>query len=292
MRDWEDTIEALLEAVPYLRRYKGKTVVVKYGGSAMLNEQLKDTVMRDLVLLRFLGIKPVLSHGGGPGINRMLDALHIPTRFVDGLRYTSEETMRVVEAVLIGQVNTGLVGLLNKFGGRAMGLSGVSGELYHCYQLRKDLGFVGEIDCVNADAVRTVQDAGFLPVVAPVGTDGEGHTYNINGDTAAAKLAGALGAEALLLLTDIEGLCNSVEQRDVIRYLNVRDVPGLKEKGVIAGGMIPKIDGCVQAIAEGVGSVHIVDGREPHSILRALFTGESVGTTIGTEHGSVGIRPA
>jgi acetylglutamate kinase len=288
--DIANKVETLMEAMPYLQQYAGKTVVIKYGGNAMINEQLKDAVMHDVVLLRLLGMKPVLSHGGGPGINSMLDKLNIPVQFINGLRYTSEDTMRVVEAVLIGQVNTELVGYLNKLGGRAVGLSGVSGEIYRCHRRSEELGFVGDVDAVNTDAIRAVQDAGFIPVIAPVGTDGQGNTYNINGDTAAGKLASALNAEKLILLTDIEGLCNSIELRDVISYLNVRDVPALKEKGTIAGGMIPKVDCCVQAIEEGVASVHIIDGRKPHSILYEAFTTENLGTTIGTARDSVGIK--
>lgn len=290
MSEITNKVETLMEAMPYLQANKGKTVVIKYGGNAMQSEQLKDAVLRDVVLMQLLGMKPVLSHGGGPGINKMMDALNIPVKFVNGLRYTSEETMRVVEAVLVGQVNTELVGFLNKLGGRAVGLSGVSGDIYHCHQRSEELGLVGDIDYVDVAAIRAVQDAGFIPVVAPVGTDGKGCSYNINGDTAAGKLASALGAEKLILLTDVEGLCNSVELHDVISYLNVRDVPMLKERGVISGGMIPKIDCCVQAIEEGVASVHIIDGRKPHSILYEAFANENIGTTIGTAQESVGIK--
>ena len=288
--DIANKVETLMEAMPYLQKYAGKTVVIKYGGNAMVSEQLKDAVMHDIVLLQLLGMRPVLSHGGGPGINKMLEKLDIPVQFIGGLRYTSEDTMRVVEAVLVGQVNTELVGFINKFGGKAVGLSGVSGDIYHCHKRSEELGFVGDIDAVNVEAIRAVQDAGFIPVVAPVGTDGCGNTYNINGDTAAGKLASALGAEKLILLTDIEGLCNSIELRDVISYLNIKDVPMLKDKGVIAGGMIPKVDCCVQAIEEGVTSVHIIDGRKPHSILYEAFTTEHLGTTIGKAQESVGIK--
>ena len=287
--DISEKVDIMLEAAPYLRRYAGKTVVIKYGGNAMISEELKEAVLQDVVLLKALGMKPVLSHGGGPGINKMLDTLGIPVKFVNGLRYTSAETMRVVEAVLVGQVNTELVGYLNKLGGHAVGLSGVSGNLYQCHQRSEELGYVGDIDRVNVKAIHALIDAGYIPVVAPVGTDGQGGTYNINGDTAAGKLASALGAEKLILLTDIEGLCNSIELRDVISYLNIRDVPALKEKGVIAGGMIPKVDCCVQAVEEGVNSVHIIDGRKKHSILFEAF-GEQQGTTIGTAQESVGIK--
>ena len=184
----------------------------------MINDELKDAVLHDVVMLKLLGLKPVLSHGGGPGINKMLEKLNIPVQFINGLRYTSEDIMRVVEMVLVGQVNTELVGRINQIGGKAVGLSGVSGDIYHCHKRSEELGFVGDIDYVNADAINAMLDAGFIPVIAPVGTDGQGNTYNINGDTAAGKLASALGAEKLVILTDIEGLCNEIKVRDVISY--------------------------------------------------------------------------
>ncbi|MBQ6161006.1 MAG: acetylglutamate kinase [Oscillospiraceae bacterium] len=283
-------VETLVEAMPYLQKYAGKVVVIKYGGNAMINEELKNAVLHDVVLLKLLGLKPVLSHGGGPGINKMLEKLDIPVKFINGLRYTSEDIMRVVEMVLVGQVNTELVGYINRLGGKAVGLSGVSGDIYHCHQRSEELGWVGDIDYVDPTAIFAMLDAGYIPVVAPVGTDGQGHSFNINGDTAAGKLASALGAEKLILLTDIEGLCNDIKLRDVISYLNVADVPMLKERGTIAGGMIPKVDCCVQAIEEGVTSVHIIDGRKPHSILYEAFTAEDLGTTIGTAQPSVGIK--
>ncbi|MBQ4425637.1 MAG: acetylglutamate kinase [Lachnospiraceae bacterium] len=284
-----NNLDALLAEHPYLRDCAGQLVVIKYGGNAMVSEELKEAVLQDIVLLKALGLKPVLSHGGGPGINAMLKKLDIPVQFINGLRYTSDETIDVVEAVLIGQVNTELVSLLQKFGGRAVGLSGVSGNMYHCHQRSEELGLVGDIDYVDTSAIHAILEAGFIPVIAPLGTDSRGLVFNINGDTAAGKLASALGADKLLLLTDIEGLCNSVEKHDVISYLNVEDVPRLKECGTISGGMIPKVDCCVTAIEEGVGSVHIIDGRKPHSILEA-FGEEDFGTTIGTARESVGIK--
>ena len=290
MSETAKKVETLIEAMPYLQKYAGKIVVIKYGGNAMINEELKNAVLHDVVLLKLLGLKPVLSHGGGPGIKKMQEKLEIPVKFINGLRYTSDDTMRVVEMVLVGQVNTELVGYINRLGGKAVGLSGVSGDIYHCHQRSEELGWVGDIDYVDPTAIFAMLDAGYIPVVAPVGTDGQGHTFNINGDTAAGKLASALGAEKLILLTDIEGLCNSIELRDVISYLNIADVPMLKEKGTISGGMIPKVDCCVQAIEEGVTSVHIIDGRKPHSILYEAFAAEDLGTTIGTERPSVGIK--
>ena len=280
MSDTAKKVETLMEAMPYLQKYAEKIVVIKYGGNAMINEELKNAVLHDVVMLKLLGLKPVLSHGGGPGINKMLETLNIPVQFINGLRFTSEDTMRVVEAVLVGQVNTELVGYINKLGGRAVGLSGVSGDIYHCHQRSEELGLVGDIDYVDPSAIHAMLDAGYIPVVAPVGTDGQGSTYNINGDTAAGKLASALGAEKLVLLTDIEGLCNSIELRDVISYLNIKDVPALKAKGTIAGGMLPKIESCCAAIREGVRKVHLVDGRMAHSLLLEIFTREGVGTEI------------
>ena len=290
MSDVAKKVETLMEAMPYLEKYQGKVIVIKYGGNAMINDELKDAVLHDVVMLKLLGLKPVLSHGGGPGINKMLEKLNIPVQFINGLRYTSEDIMRVVEMVLVGQVNTELVGRINQIGGKAVGLSGVSGDIYHCHKRSEELGVVGDIDYVNADAINAMLDAGFIPVIAPVGTDGQGNTYNINGDTAAGKLASALGAEKLVILTDIEGLCNDIKVRDVISYLNIQDVKALKDKGTIAGGMIPKVDCCVEAIEEGVTSVHIIDGRKPHSVLYEAFTTEGTGTTIGTAQPSVGIK--
>ena len=221
---------------------------------------------------------------------KMLEKLNIPVEFIEGLRYTSADIMRVVEMVLVGQVNTELVGFINKLGGKAVGLSGVSGDIYHCHQRDEVHGYVGDIDYVDPKPIFAMLDAGYIPVIAPVGTDGQGHTFNINGDTAAGKLASALGAEKLVILTDIEGLCNDIKIRDVISYLNIEDVKALKDKGTIAGGMIPKVDCCVQAIEEGVTSVNIIDGRKPHSVLYEAFTNEGTGTTIGTAQPSVGIK--
>jgi len=283
-------VETVLEALPYLNKYAGKVVVIKYGGNAMINEELKANVIKDVVLLKAMGLKPVLCHGGGPGINKMLEQLDIPVKFMNGLRYTSAEIIRVVEMVLIGQVNSELVGRISAQGGKAVGLSGISGNLFQCVQRSEELGFVGDVVKVNAEPVLAMLDAGFIPVVAPVGTDGQGNSFNINGDTAASKLAGALKAEKLMILTDIEGLCNDIKTRDIISYLNVADVQGLKDQGTIAGGMIPKVDCCVQAIDEGVTSVHIIDGRQPHSMLYEAFSNEGLGTTVGTAQPSVGIK--
>lgn len=266
-----------------------KIIVIKYGGNAMINEALKDAVMEDLVSLRERGFMPVLSHGGGPGIKEMQGKLGLESRFVDGLRYTDEPTLRVAEAVLAGQVGTELAALLLKKGGKAAAVSGVAAGLYHCRPMDEKYGLVGEIDHVDTSVPDALMEAGIIPVVAPLGVDDDGQVYNINGDTAASLLAAALKADKLVLLTDIAGLCNSIEELDVISYLNTGDVPYLKEKGVISGGMLPKIDGCVQAIENGVGSVHIIDGRVPHSLI-SLVEGDPIGTAIGTEKASIGIK--
>lgn len=284
--------KAIEDLLPCLERYAGKVVVIKYGGNAMIDDDLKTAVLQDVAALRLLGMRPVLCHGGGPGINRMLGQLDIPVRFIDGLRYTSADIIRVVEMVLIGEVNTELVGRINQLGGQAVGLSGVSANIFLCEKRRGrvDLGYVGDITRVNTAPILTLLDAGYIPVVAPVGTDGQGQTYNINGDTAAGKLAGALRADHLMLLTDIEGLCNDIKLRDVIPYLNVDDVPALKDQGTIAGGMIPKVDCCVQAVEEGVASVHIIDGRRPHIVLDKLLGAGALGTTVGRASPSVGVK--
>lgn len=290
--DIETKVATLMEAMPYIKKYSGKTIVVKYGGNAMINEELKNAVIQDVVMLKLLGMKPVLVHGGGPGINQMLEQLQIEVEFINGLRKTTGGVIDVVQMVLVGKINNELVSLINKAGGVAAGLSGISANMLLCEkkQGEVDLGFVGEVVKVNVDPINALLDAGYIPVVSPVGTDGKGQSYNINADIAAGKIAGALQAEKFMLLTDIEGLCNDIKVRDVISYLNVKDVQGLKDKGTIAGGMIPKIDCCVQAIEEGVTSVHIIDGRKPHSIIFEAFTNEGIGTTVGTAQESVGIK--
>ena len=285
-----DRAHVLVQAMPYIKKWAGETIVVKYGGNAMINPELKEAVMNDIVLMQLVGVNVVLVHGGGPEISGMLKKIGKESRFVGGMRYTDAETMDIVQQVLAGKVNKDLVQLLENTGGKAVGLSGVSGDIYHCHQRDEVHGYVGDIDYVDPKPIFAMLDAGYIPVIAPVGTDGQGHTFNINGDTAAGKLASALGAEKLVILTDIEGLCNDIKIRDVISYLNIEDVKALKDKGTIAGGMIPKVDCCVQAIEEGVTSVNIIDGRKPHSVLYEAFTNEGTGTTIGTAQPSVGIK--
>lgn len=266
----------------------GRTIVIKYGGNAMISDALRLAVMEDVSVLQQAGAKVVVLHGGGAGISEMLKKLNIPSHFVNGSRYTSSEILRIAKMIMVGEISTDLVTDLLALGCRAAAVSGVSGGLLHCHQLSEEMGLVGEIDHIFLEPLVLLLNAGYVPVIAPIGTDGRGAAFNLNADTAAGKIAEALTADNFILLTDIAGLCNNIEKQDVISYLNPSDVPLLKERGVIKGGMIPKIDSCVHAVREGVGEVHIVDGRIPHCIIRAL-TGKSNGTTVGTAHASIGI---
>ncbi len=290
--DLQTKINTLMEALPGIQKMKGKTVVVKFGGNAMINEEVKNAVLQDAVILQALGVNVVLSHGGGPAINNMLETVGIESEFINGLRVTSKEVIDVVEMVLAGKVNGELVRRTIALGGKPVGISGVSGGIYQCKKKESDVdyGFVGEVIKADGEALSALTGAGFIPIVAPIGADDKGNSYNINGDTAASALASAVKADKLVILTDIEGLCNDIKIRDVISYLNIKDVPALKEKGTIAGGMIPKVDSCVEAIENGVESVHIMDGRQKHSMLFELFSDESHGTVIGTAGESVGIK--
>ena len=259
----------------------------------MINEDVKNAVIQDAVLLQSVGVQVVISHGGGPAINDLLKRLNVQSEFVNGLRVTSSEVIEAAEMVLAGKVSADLVKRVSKFGGLAVGLSGVSGDIYKCVKRAGDVdyGYVGDIVSVNPDAVFALLDNGFIPIISPIGSDDDGNSYNINGDTAAGELASALGAEKLILLTDIEGLCNDIKVKDVISYLNIKDVPKLKEIGTIAGGMIPKVDCCVSAIENGVNQVHIMDGRQAHSVLYEAFVEEGgFGTIVGEEKDSVGIK--
>jgi len=265
-----------------------ETILIKYGGNAMLDDELKKAVISDVVELS-KSYRICLCHGGGPSINKLLEKLNVKSEFINGLRYSSKEVVDVVKMALIGEVNSELVSLINAQGGRAIGISGISNKLLQCKKKESevDLGYVGEIEKVNSEVIELLLDNYYLPVIAPLGTDGI-NTYNINGDTAAGKLASAIKVDKLLLLTDIEGVCNDIKKRDVISTLNVKDIPLLKEKGIISGGMIPKIDCCIQAIEEGVKEVQIIDGRVQHIIFKALKE-EDIGTTITKERQSKGI---
>jgi len=273
----------LIDALPYIQKYSDKIVVIKYGGNAMTNKELKDAVMTDIVLLSLVGIKVVLVHGGGPEINDMLKRLNIESRFINGLRYTDEAAIEVVKMVLAGKVNKELVQLLAQHKGSAVGLCGIDGEMLVAEKKTtedgQDLGFVGEITNVNPKPILDALSNGNIPVIATVATDAEGNTYNINADTAAARIAAELGAESLILMTDIAGLLRDKDDPNtLIPKVNVSEVPYLKMQGIVSGGMIPKIDCCVEAVRRGVNGAVIIDGRVPHSILIEILSNEGVGT--------------
>ena len=271
--------EVLTAALPYIRQYTGKVVVVKYGGNAMINEQLKQQVMEDIVLLWLIGVRVVLVHGGGPEINELMDKMGKKPEFVNGLRVTDKETMDIVQMVLAGKINKTLVNLLEMKGGKAVGLSGMDGRLLQCCVKDKRLGFVGEIQKVHINPVTDLLDNGYIPVISTVGCDNSGNAYNINGDTAAAYIAGALGAKNLIMMTDIAGvLRDRNDPSTLIPEISLDDLPGLYESGVISGGMIPKVECCATALSRGVQNVVIMDGRVPHSILMELLTDEGAGT--------------
>ena len=273
--------EVLTQALPYIKRYTGKIVVVKYGGNAMVNEQLKQQVMEDIVLLWLIGVKIVLVHGGGPEINDLMTRLNKKVEFVDGLRVTDKETVDIVQMVLAGKVNKTLVNLLEMMGGKAMGISGMDGRLIECSMKDPRLGYVGKIEKVHISPVMDLLEKGYIPVISTVGCDREGNSYNINGDTAAAYIAGALQAERLIMMTDIAGVLRDKDDPEsLIPMLTVSEAGELKEQGVISGGMIPKVDCCVEAIREGVRNVTIMDGRVSHSILMELLTDEGAGTMV------------
>ena len=278
--------DVLIEALPYLRRFCGKIIVIKYGGAAMINEGVRQTVIQDLILMQQVGMKPVLVHGGGPEIDRMLKKLNKEPIFVNGLRYTDDETMEIVQMVLAGKVNKDLVELFSRMGGKAMGICGADGGLFMAKRMRKngqDLGLVGDIQEVKTEAIRMLLDNGIIPVVASLALkadEGSGF-YNINADTAAGAIAIALKAEKLILLTDVPGVMEDrADLGTLIREMDVEMAKTLMKKGVIKAGMIPKVGGCLQAIAQGVTAAHIVDGRSPHSLLVELFTDTGMGTMI------------
>ena len=275
--------KVLSEALPYFKQWCGKVVVVKYGGNAMLNEELKQAVMEDIVLLSTIGIKVVLVHGGGPEINKMLEKVGKASKFVDGLRYTDEETMEVVQMVLTGKLNKDIVGILLQKGGKAVGLSGVDSGLLRAVKTTKDLGFVGEVTQVHPEILISLLDKGFIPVVSTValGEQGDDSRYNINADTAAAKIAVALKAEKFVQLTNVPGVLRNIDDPStLIKRIEKTALGSLKATGIIAGGMIPKIDCCMTALEGGVPRTHIIDGRVPHSLLIEMFSDRGIGTMI------------
>ena len=277
--------QTLVEALPYIQKFTGKTIVIKYGGNAMISEELRKAVMSDIILLSLVGIRVVVVHGGGPEISAMLKKIGHESHFVDGLRYTDEETMDVVQSVLCGKVNKNLVAQLNRLGGQAVGLCGLDGQLFQAVQLDEKYGLVGKITGVNPEPVENALMTGYIPVVSTVaqGTDAD-TAYNINADTASAKLAEALHAEKLILLTDVRGLLQDPrDEETLIHVVHTYEVPGLVARGIISGGMIPKLECCVDAINGGVERVHILDGRIPHSILIELLSDRGIGTMLQQE---------
>lgn len=279
INDKQFRAQVLVEALPYIQSYNGKIVVVKYGGNAMINDELKESVMRDIVLLNLIGIKVVLVHGGGPEISEMLKKIGKESKFVDGLRYTDEETAEVVRMVLAGKINKSLVNLLESIGGKALGLCGIDGHMMKCCKQDEKLGFVGKITEMNTKVITDALDAGYIPVVSTVGYDDEGNIYNVNADTASAVIAGALNAQSLILMTDIRGVCrNREDENSLIEKIFVSDIPSYIKQGIISGGMIPKIECCREAIRRGVEKVFITDGRVAHSILVEILSDQGIGT--------------
>lgn len=293
MFDYSEIIKKagiLVEALPYIQALAGKTVVIKYGGNAMINDDLKHSVMEDITLLKYIGLNPVVVHGGGPDISAALKNFNIESEFINGLRKTDKQTMEVAQMVLMGKTNKEIVSLLNQKGGKAIGICGIDGMLFECekhYEIvegeKVDLGFVGQITKVNTRALEILTNDEYIPVVAPIGTDKNGHSYNINADTVAAELAAALKAEKLILLTDVEGVKNSNDNNSILYAITSDKVNKLIEDGIIVGGMIPKVLGCVYALKNGVGRTHIIDGRIPHCILLEIFTNKGIGTMITQE---------
>lgn len=277
--DNESKAHIIAEALPHIQKYRKKTIVVKYGGNAMINDELKEAVMRDLVLLTTVGIKVVLVHGGGPAINKTLDKIGVESKFVDGLRVTDKETVDVVQMVLAGKVNKDLVCQIGNLGGHAIGLSGMDGNMIKCKPLDSEHGFVGEITETNMEVINEVLANNFIPVISTIGYDEHGNCYNINADTVAAQIASDLKAEALISMTDIVGLLRDVnDDSSKIQKVFISDIPALIADGIIKGGMIPKIDSMTQAIRNGCTKAFIIDGRVPHSILMELLTDEGMGT--------------
>ena len=273
--------EVLTQALPYIKRYNGEIVVIKYGGNAMINEELKKQVMEDIVLLWLIGVKVVLVHGGGPEITETMARLGKEAKFVDGLRVTDKETVDIVQMVLAGKVNKTLVNLLESKGGKAMGISGMDGMLIEAKMKDERLGYVGKITKVNIAPVNDLLEKGYIPVISTIGCDKDGNVYNINGDTAAAFVAGALGAKRLIMMTDIAGILKDKDDPEtLIPNVTVAEAEQLKKDGIVSGGMIPKVDCCIEAISHGVKKVIIMDGRVPHSILMEILTDEGAGTMV------------
>lgn len=289
MKNKIDRAAILIDALPYMKKMHGQTIVIKYGGNAMVNEDLKQSVMDDITLLKHIGINPVLVHGGGPDINNMLKRVNIESHFVNGLRYTDEDTMGIAQMVLIGKTNKEIVSVLNSKGSKAIGICGIDGNLIEAEKLTTDangnevdIGYVGKIKKINTHVIEMLATDEFIPVIAPIGVGENGESYNINADTVAAEVAVALGASKLITLTDVPGVMRK-DENDEMKLISLLDEKSIKEcidDGIITGGMIPKIQGCLDTVMRGVRRAHIIDGRVPHSILLELFTSKGIGTMI------------
>lgn len=280
--------QILVDALPYIQRFAGKTVVIKYGGNAMINEELKNQVMEDITLLKFIGLNPIVVHGGGPDISAALHEKGVKSTFVNGLRVTDEVTVKVAQQVLIGKTNKEIVALLNKKGGRAIGVSGIDGSFIECEKQMTevdgepvDIGFVGKIKHIKRCILDLLSNDQWIPVIAPIGTDEDGNSYNVNADTVAAEVAMAVGAEKLILLTDVEGIKDA--SGSVVYEATIHQINDMIDDGTISGGMIPKVQGCTHAIDGGVNSVHIIDGRIPHCLLLEIFTRTGIGSMIKSD---------
>ena len=278
----------LIEALPYIQKFSGKTIVVKYGGNAMVNEELKNSVMEDITLLKYIGLKPIVVHGGGPDISKALNDRGVKSQFINGLRVTDDITMETAQQVLIGKTNKEIVALINNKGGRAVGISGIDGSFIECKKQytevdgeKVDIGYVGDIVHIKKCLIELLASDQYIPVIAPIGTDSDGNSYNINADTVAAAVASAMQAEKLILLTDVEGVKDKNDE--VIYEVHESEIQPLIDDGTISGGMIPKILGCLEAIEHGVTGVHIIDGRVPHCLLLEIFTKTGIGTLIKSD---------
>jgi acetylglutamate kinase len=287
-----ETAAVLIETLPYMQDFYGKTVVIKYGGNAMINSELKNSVIQDITLLKYVGMRPIVVHGGGPEITSVLNKFGKKTEFISGLRVTDEETVSIAEMVLVGKINTEIVNLLNRHGSKAVGLSGKDANLIlakkHFAEVHEnggvsmvDIGFVGEVESINTNILNTLIDSGYIPVIAPIGVGKNGESYNINADYVAGEVAGALGAEKLIMLTDVEGIYRDYQDKtSFISSLSLEEAQQMIAQGSIGGGMIPKVETCIKALQGGTGKTHIIDGRQPHSILLEIFTSQGIGTQV------------
>lgn len=284
MQKYIDKAKILIEALPFIKRFYDKTVVIKYGGSALINPKIKDTIIKDIALMKLVGMHPVIVHGGGPDINAFLEKMQIESKFVNGLRVTDEETMEIVEMVLAGKLNKSIVTEIEMQGVKSVGISGKDGGILKAAKIEKDAvdyGCVGEVESVDPTLVQSLIHDGFIPVIAPIGKDEKGNTYNINADYAAVAIAGALEAEKLVFLTDVEGVMLDVhDPGSIMSFIKAEDVQGLIQDGTISGGMIPKVECCMAAVEKGVNHVHILDGRVEHCLILEIFTPEGIGTMI------------